>query len=469
MLALSSLTLSSSSPLMLLPPLPLGSHCTSTTSSSRDPSCCFTSSNGRHHVCSCCHHSSLRYYDDSDAPRWSNNMNPQYCKKKKEKRNVMHPMAAASALPPKESNPKVLKIAREKFTKEISFHSRDTDVSLAKALLLVAVEDEAFMAFNREMDTHSILNERKGSSLPFRSHSEFDDVEGISLAGKSMSGWLDELDTITKEVEAELVTRDIGCHLVEIVEAVNVVLFELRGFKRFPVLLHSKFSYLHTVLDSGCGSAIMLSIIYIEICHRLGVSIMGSRVGEDFLIWPQTENLKEIFKASSGHSWFSVVNGGCVKDPRSKAFELNSSSLLDLDIATNRDIIGIALANLIRLHWKRASRMNHGLMLTTPLRPIDSGGSKVPLLRPLELRLALMASERLLLLQPHNWTLRRDHGMLLYYSRRYAEAVQELSICMAFAPVEEAEVMEPFVEKLHLLRLELSWKSLDQAGSLAVP
>lgn len=53
--------------------------------------------------------------------------------------------------------------------------------------------------------------------------------------------------------------------------------------------------------------------------------------------------------------------------------------------------------------------------------------------------------------------------------RRYAEAVQELSICMAFAPAEEAEVLEPFVEKLHLLRVESSWKSLDQAGSLVVP
>lgn len=108
-----------------------------------------------------------------------------------------------------------------------------------------------------------------------------------------------------------------------------------------------------------------------------------------------------------------------------------------------------------------------------------------------------MASERLLILQPHNWSLRRGRGMLLYFNRcaftklsshivfsgrhkkrnlidddcyrRYVVTVQELSICMAFAPVEEAEVLEPFVEKLHLLRVESSWKSLDQAGSLAVP
>lgn len=388
--------------------------------------------------------------------------------------NVGHPIAAAAATHighthSGDSGPKILKIAREKFTQEISFTSKDRDVSLAKALLLVAVEDEAFMAFNREKDTRSILNERKDASLQFESQSECHDIEEISLAGKGISGWLHELDIIAKEVEAELVSRDIGCHLVEIVDAVNVVLFELRGFKRFPVLVDSKFSYLHTALSSGCGSAIILSIIYIEICRRLGVSIMGSRVGEDFLIWPRTENLKEFFKAYSGDSWFSIVNGGCVEDPRSKASDLNSNSLLGLDIATNRDIIGIALANMIRLYWKRASRLNHGLMLTSPLRPVDSGVSKVPLLRPQELRLAVMAAERLLILQPHNWTLRRDHGMLLYYSRRYAEAVQELSICMAFAPIEEVEVLEPFVEKLHLLRLESSWKSLDQAGSPAVP
>ncbi|KAJ6828659.1 uncharacterized protein M6B38_361750 [Iris pallida] len=33
-----------------------------------------------------------------------------------------------------------------------------------------------------------------------------------------------------------------------------------------------------------------------------------------------------------------------------------------------------------RLHWKHASRMNYGLMLTTPLRLIDSGRLKVRLL-----------------------------------------------------------------------------------------
>ncbi|KAI3965953.1 hypothetical protein MKX01_010910 [Papaver californicum] len=373
----------------------------------------------------------------------------------------------------------VLEGAREKFTHEISRCSKDKGYfSLAKALLYVAAEDEAFMAINREMDSNSIRSEQREDSTLFRPKDDWSGLETMPLAGKSMSEWLAELDNIAKEVEAELIPRDIGCDLMEVMEAVNFVLLEYRGFRRFPTLVDSKFSYLHTVLSSGHSSAILLSVIYIEVCRRIGVTIVGSRVGEEFLIWPQTENPEELFKVTSGHSLFSVVNGKCVEDPSSKASDLKSKSLLGLDIATDKDIIGIALANLIRLHWKRASRMNNGLMLTSPLRRVGEANekfkkfddSKHPLLRPLELRLAIMASERLLLLQPHNWALRRDHGMLLFYSRKYVEAVQELSICMAFAPVEEAEVLEPFVEKLHLLRIESSWKSLEHnGGRLTVP
>ncbi|XP_073051028.1 uncharacterized protein [Primulina eburnea] len=371
----------------------------------------------------------------------------------------------------------ILEAARVKFTREICFQSKDKDISLAKALLYVAVEDEALLAFNREIDAHSVCNERREMPSPSTMQS-WNCVEAIPIAGKNMNEWLIELDAISREVEAELVSRDIGCDLVEVLDAVNKVLFELRGFKRSPVLVDSKCLYLHTVLSSGCASAILLSVIYIEVCRRLNLTIVGSRVGEDFLIWPPTRNPEELFRTTSGHSLFGIVNGKCVDDPRSKASDINSNSLLGLDIATNRDIIGISLANLIRLYWKRASKMNYGLMLTSPLRPFHKSegkfnndrGSNVPLLRPQELRLAIMASERLLILQPHNWALRRDFGMMLFYNREYEEAVQELSICMAFAPEEEAEILERFVEKLNLMQLETSWKSLGQKGGwLTVP
>ncbi|KAJ6704424.1 TRANSGLUTAMINASE FAMILY PROTEIN [Salix viminalis] len=216
----------------------------------------------------------------------------------------------------------VVSSAREKFTQEISFQSKDKDISLAKALLYIASEDEAFITLNQEINACSLQYERRDVSVASNAQ-EWDCVEQMPLAGKTISQWVSELDDITKEVEAELVSRDID----------------------------SKYSYLHTVLSTRCGSAILLSIIYIEVCRRLGLTIVGSRVGEDFLIWPQMGNLEELFK-------------------------------------------GIALANLIRLHWKRASRSNPGLMLTSPLRHahntdeklIKVHNSSIPLLRPQDLR-----------------------------------------------------------------------------------
>ncbi|GJZ18552.1 tetratricopeptide-like helical domain, protein SirB1, partial [Tanacetum coccineum] len=374
--------------------------------------------------------------------------------------------------PPK-SYQEVLFAAREKFTQEISFRSKDKDISLAKTLLYISAEDEAFMAYNREMDAHSLQDEMKDTNVSADTR-VWDHIEAMPMLGKTIDDWLIELDNIAQEVKVELISRDIGCHLVEVLEAVNKVLFESKGFRRSPVV-DSKCSYLHSVLSSKSGSAILLSVIYIEICQRINLTMVGSRVGEDFLIWPETGNPEELFKVNSGQSLFGIVNGRCVDDPRSMASDLTCNSLLGLDIATNRDIIGIYLANLIRLHWKRASRRNRGLMLTSPLRPVDddnekwNDGSSMPLLRPQDLRLAIMASEKLLILQPHNWALRRDHGMMLYYSRDYEKAVQELSICMAFAPEEEAAVLEPFVEKLHLLQLESSWISREQKGRLTVP
>ncbi|XP_051129984.1 uncharacterized protein LOC127250647 [Andrographis paniculata] len=360
---------------------------------------------------------------------------------------------------------KILEAARDKFTREISFQSKDKDISLARALLYIAAEDEAFLALHREMDFRSTLDERPETAPSIDGGgAHWDSVETMLLEGKNVDEWLAAIDALAKEVEAELVEREIGCHLVEVLDAVNKVLFEIRGFKRLPVLVDSKCSYLHSALSTGQSSAILLSVVYIEVCRRLNLTIVGSRVGEDFLIWPSTGNPEELFKVTCGHSLFGIVNGKCVDDPRSRASDITSNSLLGLDIATNRDIIGIALANLIRLYWKRASRTNHGLMLTSPLRStmFNNGDSSCPLLRPRELRLAMMASERLLILQPHNWALRRDHGMMLYYTREYEAAVQELSICMAFAPEDEAQALEPFVEKLHLLQLETSWKSVGR-------
>lgn len=119
-------------------------------------------------------------------------------------------------------------------------------------MLYIAAEDEASMALNKQLDAPSILNEHRDVSSNSLHGGHY--LELMPLAGRKLSHWLSELDAISREVEAELVSRDIGCHLVEILEAVNLVLFEARHFKRLPVAVDPKFSYLHEVLSSGCGS-----------------------------------------------------------------------------------------------------------------------------------------------------------------------------------------------------------------------
>lgn len=128
-----------------------------------------------------------------------------------------------------------------------------------QSLLYVAVEDEAFLAYNHEMDMQSMHSEMKDTSL-LLDIQDWQGVEDMPIGEKNLNEWLAELDIIAKEVEAELVSREIGCHLVEVVEAVNKVLFEFRAFKRFPVLADSKCSYLHSALSSGCASGIYLHL-----------------------------------------------------------------------------------------------------------------------------------------------------------------------------------------------------------------
>lgn len=130
-----------------------------------------------------------------------------------------------------------------------------------QALLYIAAEDEAFLAFNREMDAMSFVKENQSDSeeeLETVQDQSYPDSEEhlLQLDGKSISEWLSELDAISKEVEAELVSRDIGCHSVQILEAVNTVLFDTRGFERTSkrLALDPKYSYLHSVLNSRCGT-----------------------------------------------------------------------------------------------------------------------------------------------------------------------------------------------------------------------
>lgn len=369
----------------------------------------------------------------------------------------------------------ILKQARLKFREEVAFRKQDQEISLAKAMLLISTEDEAFISLNREKDRIAACTE--GRNIPEARGAAYGaNLDEFPLAGKTVPMWLAKFDFLATEVRDILAAKGSSLKPAEVLRAVNAVLFEIQGFKRSSTDLDLKSFYLHLAMTLGSGSVLMLTVIYMEICRRLGLTMKGAEVGGEVLVWPLVESLQECFEhLNGGKSWFTEV-----VSLQHQSHLLNSSiqglphvpsvsSAPTLKVVSYRDIVGMALTNLKILHWKDACKARPGLALTDPLHPLLYANGRLvdhselavgALLRPQNLRLALMASERLLLLQPHNWSVRRDHGLLLYHSRRYGEAVQQLSICMAFAPTLEAQMLEHFVEKLHLLRVELLWSSV---------
>ncbi|KAF3507716.1 hypothetical protein F2Q69_00009111 [Brassica cretica] len=159
---------------------------------------------------------------------------------------------------------------RQMFAREISSQSNDSDISIAKVLLYIAAEDEAFLAFNREMDARFFMRERETIQDKTDSEEELEtdpsetdseEEQLLQLDGKSITEWLSALDAISKQVEAELASRGINsCNSVQVLEAVNTVLFDTRGFKRTSTCFDEdpKDSYLHSVLNSRCGTGMGL-------------------------------------------------------------------------------------------------------------------------------------------------------------------------------------------------------------------
>ncbi len=45
---------------------------------------------------------------------------------------------------------------------------------------------------------------------------------------------------------------------------------------------------------AGGIAGVMLSIIYMEICQRLGLEVNGAAVGQDFVVWPVLDGCAQV-------------------------------------------------------------------------------------------------------------------------------------------------------------------------------
>eukprot|EP00245_Coleochaete_scutata_P004812 TRINITY_DN1783_c0_g1_i1.p1 TRINITY_DN1783_c0_g1~~TRINITY_DN1783_c0_g1_i1.p1 ORF type:complete len:636 (-),score=116.41 TRINITY_DN1783_c0_g1_i1:619-2526(-) len=145
--------------------------------------------------------------------------------------------------------------------------------------------------------------------------------------------------------------------------------------------------------------------------------------------------------------------------------------------ASNRDILACVLKTLRGIHWARAIKSCpemslHGPLL--PFTPLYSSGIDLEQddsfrggLRPQDALLALTASERLVILLPNEWNVRREHGLLLYHNNRYAEAIKELQKSIELAPQAEGSMIQPLVDRITLMILEERWTAQETESSAA--
>lgn len=158
----------------------------------------------------------------------------------------------------------VMQLARKAFCEEVHSRKQDETISVPKGALLIAAEDKAFVDLDKERDILALQNEGHSFSAGPR-------VTGIVNAGAlplgamTIGGCMESFDDLLKEIEVHLKCNEGRNRPLQILKAVNTVLFKKKGFIRSNPFGNPQSSYLDQIFIRGSGTGVMLSIIYMEI------------------------------------------------------------------------------------------------------------------------------------------------------------------------------------------------------------
>lgn len=239
--------------------------------------------------------------------------------------------------------------------------------------------------------------------------------------GINVRGYLEQLDAWSREIRK----RTEGSRDVErIVEEINRFLFEEEGFHgEADDYYDPRNAYLNEVLDRHAGLPIALSILYIELSRRIGLSMTGVALPGRFLVkitgaWGEIlvdpfEDGRVLSTAECQRLMDAVFGGGV----QLREHHLRSAS--------NREIVVKLLAHLKGVHLA-----NHR---------IDG---------------AVAAIDRLLILDDRDAYELRDRGMLAMQMHRYDEAIEFLSRYLELAP--HADDRRQIRDEIDYLRAWLS-------------
>jgi regulator of sirC expression with transglutaminase-like and TPR domain len=273
--------------------------------------------------------------------------------------------------------------------------------------------------------THPAMARQRFLELAHRPESLLDLTEAslvIALEeypGLEVDRYLRQMDAWSKAIRE----RIEGCSdIARIIEEINRFFFEQEGFHgEGSDYYDPRTAFLNEVLDRHAGLPITLSIIYIELCRRVGVQTSGvalpghclvrvSAAGEDILIDPFDDG--RVLTAVECQKLLDQVFGGGVR--------LSEHHLRN---CSKRQVLAKLLSHL------KAVYMTHD----------DFDG-------------ALASIDRLLILDENDPYEMRDRAMVAMRTHRYSEALESQERYLALLP--HAEDRRAILEHIACLR---SW------------
>src|SRR5205085_4786792 len=230
---------------------------------------------------------------------------------------------------------------------------------------------------------------------------------------------LARLDELGEQARARIARADGSA-----VEALNRYLFDEQRFEGNEADYYDpRNSMLHRVLERRAGIPITLSIVYIEVGRRAGLSVEGVSLPGHFIV-----------RASEGEGDEVLV------DPFNRR-------VTDREECQRRlDVIYDGKVELMDEHLRAVG------MRAILARVL--GNLKAVYVQAQLFRRALSAVERILLLNPHDLDERRDRGMLLAQMNRMHEAVLETQTYLNLAP--EAPDADSVREQLKRMQIRLA-------------
>jgi regulator of sirC expression with transglutaminase-like and TPR domain len=216
-----------------------------------------------------------------------------------------------------------------------------------------------------------------------------------------IQSYLQRLDTMAAEVSKQLPSEP---YPLKILKTINHYLFETLGFQgNAQDYYDPRNSFLNEVLDRRTGIPVTLSLVYLEIAHRIGFPMTGVNFPGHFLIRPEQEGME---------LWVDPFHQGEILFPEDCKDRLETIYQQRVELRPEffeaiapRQFLVRMLNNLKHIY------LNQGDLLR-----------------------CLAACERILLVDPDIVMEKRDRGVLYYQLGRWVEARQDLEDYLAQIP-----------------------------------